>query len=291
MKPAQFDYVRAQSLEHAVSALAAAQGDGKLLAGGQSLVPMLNFRLLRPAVVIDINSIAELAFVEEAPNALRVGALTRHRVMETSPLVASHFPVIGAAMTHVAHLAVRNRGTVGGSLSHADPAAELPMLALLLDAKIKTAGQEGPRTIAAADFFVGALTTALDETEIVYEIELPKLPPNSGWAFEEVARRSGDFALAAVAAIITLSGQKIATARIAMTGVGDTPLRATAAEALLRGESFDSDAIERAAQAARAAATPDSDLHASADYRRHLVHVLTRRVIRTAWRRALGEPA
>src|SRR4249919_281589 len=196
MKPAAFEYVVANSIEQAVAALAQAGGDAKILAGGQSLVPMLNFRLLRPAILIDINRIPGLSFIEDAGDAVKIGALTRHHQIETSPVIAKHFPVLSCAMTHVAHLTIRNRGTIGGSLAHGDPAAELPMMALLLDAELHIASVAGARTTAACDFFLDALTVDLAAGEIVTEIVLPKLPPRTGWGFEEVARRSGDFALA-----------------------------------------------------------------------------------------------
>ena len=286
MKPAAFDYVIADSIDMAVASLAEGGGDAKIIAGGQSLVPMLNFRLLRPSVLIDINRIGDLAFIEEAGKKIRVGALTRHYQLETSPVIARHLPVLASAMTHVAHLAIRNRGTIGGSLSHADPAAELPMMALLLDAELHIASASGKRTIAARDFFVGALTVDLARDDIVTEIVLPKLPPKTGWGFEEVARRSGDFALAAAAATLTLSAGVISEARIALTGVGATPVRAAEAEALLVGQALEPGLIDRIIDAVRAAIEPDTDLHASSDYRRHLGGVLAGRAVSAAWRRA-----
>ena len=286
MKPAAFDYVIADSIDMAVASLAEGGGDAKIIAGGQSLVPMLNFRLLRPSVLIDINRIGDLAFIEEAGKTIRVGALTRHYQLETSPVIARHLPVLASAMTHVAHLAIRNRGTIGGSLSHADPAAELPMMALLLDAELHIASASGKRTIAARDFFVGALTVDLARDDIVTEIVLPKLPPKTGWGFEEVARRSGDFALAAVAATLTLSAGVISQARIALTGVGATPVRAAEAEVLLVGQALEPGLIDRIMDAVRAAIEPDTDLHASSDYRRHLGGVLAGRAVSAAWRRA-----
>ena len=286
MKPAAFDYVIADSIDMAVASLADGGGDAKIIAGGQSLVPMLNFRLLRPSVLIDINRIGDLAFIEEAGKKIRVGALTRHYQLETSPVIARHLPVLASAMTHVAHLAIRNRGTIGGSLSHADPAAELPMMALLLDAELHIASASGKRTIAARDFFVGALTVDLARDDIVTEIVLPKLPPKTGWGFEEVARRSGDFALAAAAATLTLSAGVISQARIALTGVGATPVRAAEAEALLVGQALEPGLIDRIIDAVRAAIEPDTDLHASSDYRRHLAGVLAGRAVSAAWRSA-----
>jgi carbon-monoxide dehydrogenase medium subunit len=286
MKPAAFDYVIADSIDMAVASLADGGGDAKIIAGGQSLVPMLNFRLLRPSVLIDINRIGDLAFIEEAGKKIRIGALTRHYQLETSPVIARHLPVLASAMTHVAHLAIRNRGTIGGSLSHADPAAELPMMALLLDAELLIASASGKRTIAARDFFVGALTVDLARDDIVTEIVLPKLPRKTGWGFEEVARRSGDFALAAAAATLTLSAGVISQARIALTGVGATPVRAAEAEALLVGQALEPGLIDGIIDAVRAAIEPDTDLHASSDYRRHLGGVLAGRAVSAAWRRA-----
>jgi carbon-monoxide dehydrogenase medium subunit len=289
MKPAAFDYVVAESIEAAVAALAAAGGEAKILAGGQSLVPMLNFRLLRPSVLVDINRISNLAFIEERANAIVVGALTRHHRLETSPVIARYLPMVTEAMRHVAHLAIRNRGTIGGSLSHADPAAELPMLALLLDATVHVISPNGERTIAARDFFLGPLTVDLSPDEMVTRIALPNLPPTTGWGFTEVARRSGDFALAGVAATLTLRDGSIAEARVAMIGVDETAKRASEAEALLAGRTLTPDLIETAVAAVRAGVNPPTDLHASSDYRRHLIGVLAGRALTDAWRRARGE--
>jgi CO/xanthine dehydrogenase FAD-binding subunit len=286
MKPAAFDYIAADSIAVAVEALAAAGDDGKIIAGGQSLVPMLNFRMLRPSILVDINRIAGLDAIEETSQAIRIGALTRHYQLETSPLVARHLPVLSCAMTHVAHLAIRNRGTIGGSLAHADPAAELPMMALLLDAELRIASGCGERTVAAHDFFLGALTVDLAASEIITGIVLPKLPPRTGWGFEEVARRHGDFALAAVAATLTVSDGAIKQARIALTGVGPTALRVAEAERLLIGHPLEPDLVSRAVEAVRATIEPETDLHASSDYRRHLAGVLTGRALTAAWRRA-----
>ena len=291
MKPAAFEYVVVDSVTRAIAALSEAAGEAKILAGGQSLVPMLNFRLVKPAILVDINRIPDLAFIEEKDNEIRVGALTRHHQLEMSLVIARHLPVLGAAMTHVAHLAIRNRGTIGGSLSHADPAAELPMIALLLDAKLHIVSSRGKRMVAASDFFHDALTVDLAEDEMVTEIHVPKLPPKTGWGFEEVARRAGDFALAAVAATVTVSDQRIAEARITLTGVGRTPVRAKKAEALVLGEKVEAKLTERVIEAVRAEIAPETDLHASSDYRRHLAGVLTGRAVNTAWKRAAEDVA
>jgi CO/xanthine dehydrogenase FAD-binding subunit len=286
MKPAAFEYVVANSIEQAVAALAQAGGDAKILAGGQSLVPMLNFRLLHPAILVDINRIPGLAFIEDAGDAVKIGALTRHHQIETSPVIAKHLPVLSCAMTHVAHLAIRNRGTIGGSLSHADPAAELPMMALLLDAELHIVSDKGMRTRKARGFFRDALIVDLAEDELLTEIHVPKLPPQTGWGFDEVARRAGDFALAAVAATVSVSGGAMKEARIALTGVGQTPMRASEAEALLVGQKLEAKLMARVIEAVRAAIKPETDLHASSDYRRQLAGTLVGRALAAALQRA-----
>jgi CO/xanthine dehydrogenase FAD-binding subunit len=288
MKPAAFDYMAAETLDDAISALARAGGDGKVLAGGQSLVPMLNFRLVRPSILIDINRIRDLGYVDATGDVIRIGALTRHHSLETSPIIKAHLPVMTAAMQHVAHLAVRNRGTIGGSLSHADPAAELPMMAVLLDGKIGIRSLHGRRMVDARRFFTGSLITDLKHDEIVTDVEFPRLLPNTGWAFEEIARRAGDFALAAVGVTISVRDGKADRVRIGMMGVGETPLRAPEAEDLLAGNAIDAQALEAAASTIEMAVEPNTDLHASADYRRFLVGALARRAISVAWTRACG---
>ncbi|MFM9883775.1 MAG: FAD binding domain-containing protein [Burkholderiales bacterium] len=288
MKPPPFKYVAARTLEEAIEALARADGDGKVLAGGQSLVPMLNFRLLEPAWLVDINRIPALDGIRDEGGSVRIGALTRHKTTESAALIAEQFPIVAAAMSHVAHFGVRNRGTIGGSLSHADPAAELPMLAMLLDAMITTKSDKGSRIIAAKEFFLGTLATALAPTEIVTEIAFPKLPAGTGWSFEEVSRRPGDFAVAAVAVTIAQQAGRCTDARIALAGVGATPMRVAKAERSLVGQSISADLARAAAQIVRDDCAPQSDLHGSADYRRHLVGHLTARGIETATRRSAG---
>jgi CO/xanthine dehydrogenase FAD-binding subunit len=286
MKPAPFDYIAATSVDMAAAALADGGDDAKIIAGGQSLVPLLNFRLLRPSILIDINRIDSLAFISETATDIRVGALTRHYQLETSPVIARHLPVLSCAMTHVAHLAIRNRGTIGGSLAHGDPAAELPMMALLLDAELHIGSVAAARITAARDFFLDALTVDLNAGEIVTEIALPKLPPQTGWGFAEVSRRRGDFALAAAAATLAVAAGAIVEARIALSGIGRTAVRAATAESLLVGHALEPPLVSQAIEAVRAAIGPDTDLHASADYRRHLAGVLTGRALAAAWRRA-----
>src|SRR5262245_60869860 len=286
MKPAAFEYVAAHTLEDAIAALAAGGGGAKIIAGGQSLVPMLNFRLLRPAIRVDIKRIPGFAYIEEDQSAIRIGALTTHRQLEISPVIARLLPVLSHAMTHVAHLAIRNRGTIGGSLSHADPAAELPMLTLLLDGEFAIASRAGRRTVRARNFFLDALTVDLADDDVITEIVLPKLPADTGWGFEEVARRAGDFALAAVAVTITPSRGTIAQARISVTGMGSTPVRAAAAEALLAGHVLDQTLRDDVIAAVRDSVNPNSDLHASAAYRGHWAGVRAGRAVSAAWARA-----
>lgn len=285
MKPSVFDYACPDSVDEAV-ALLAANPDAKVIAGGQSLMPMLNFRVVRPSMLVDIGRLLELDYLRETEDGLRVGALTRHRTTETSPLVARMFPIIAEAMRHVAHVAIRNRGTIGGSLSHADPAAELPMLAILLDARIVTRSAAGGRVIEARDFFVGSLSNALEEDEIVVHIDFPRLLAGTGWAFEEFARRAGDFALASVAVLLERDQANcVRHPRIAMMGVGETPLRIPAAEDLLRGQPWSEELMQAAVRAACDPLQPNADLHASPDYRRHLAAVLAERALRDAWSR------
>lgn len=286
MKPPAFEYLAASSVDEAVAVLAAHEGEAKIIAGGQSLVPMLNFRLLAPSVLVDINRIPELSGIEADGEDLRVGALTRHHALETSELVRERLPVLAEAMKHVAHLAIRNRGTIGGSLAHADPAAELPMMAVLLEARITVAGPDGSHEIDAADLFEAALSTTLGEDQMVTAVRFPALPAGHGWGFEEVAQRAGDFALAAAAAIVTRRGESCGEVRLALMGVGETPLRITDAEKLLSGRALDAAALDDVAAAVAGAIEPMSDLHASADYRRHLARVLSKRVLTQAWERA-----
>lgn len=284
MKPPPFDYRRCTTLEEALALLAQHGPEAKLLAGGQSLMPMLNFRLLRPALLVDIGRIAALEGITEDAHGLTIGALTRHRVLETDGRIATHFPVLAEAMAHVAHLAVRNRGTIGGSLSHADPAAELPMMTLLLDATLRLERQAGRREVAAAEFFLGSLTTALEPDEMLTAIHLPFLPPGAGWGFAEVAPRAGDFATAAASCVLTRRGGAVTTARIAVMGVHETALRLPSAEQALLGQG--PAAFATAARLAREAVEPNSDLRASGDLRRHLVEVQVARVLAAAWERA-----
>jgi carbon-monoxide dehydrogenase medium subunit len=281
MKPAQFDYVSPSTVDAAVEALVASNGEGKVLAGGQSLLPLLNFRMARPAVLVDLNGIKGLSYIEDRGDRIAVGALTRHRELEHSSLIASKLPVLSAAMRHVAHLAIRNRGTIGGSLSHADPAAELPMLATFYEAGISVQGPSGRRTIAPGEFFVDALTTCLEPEEIVVEVEFPVLNQD-GWAFEEIARRFGDFALASIAVSVRRGPSGLEAARVAVMGVADTPRRLRQAEEELVAMELDDRTPDRFSEIVVSLISPNDDLHASADYRKHLLAQLAKRALRTA---------
>jgi carbon-monoxide dehydrogenase medium subunit len=284
VKPPTFKYIAARDLVHALEVLAQAGGNAKILAGGQSLMPMLNFRLVNPTILLDINRIAGLDRIVEQPDRLTMGALVRHRTTATDRTVMARFPVLTHAMTHVAHHTIRNRGTFVGSLCHADPAAEMPMMALLLNAEIEIASTTGVRRVTATDFFLGPLTTALEPHELVTSVDLPFIDPATGWGFEEFARRHGDYALSAVAVTMSRSDGRAHDVRIAAMGVADTPLRLPAAEAVLNGN--DISVLPAVVDAIRAAVEPNTDLHASSDYRRHLVGVLASRALGTAWNRA-----
>ena len=269
-----------------MSALAAAGSDGKIIAGGQSLMPMINFRLVRPAVLVDINGIPGLDRIEDRGDRLRLGALVRHRMTASDAAIARDIPVLHAAIQNVAHLTVRNRGTFCGSVCHADPAAEMPMMALLLDGVVRIAGPSGERAIAVGDFLTGSLTNALDPEEMVTAIDIAKPAPGTGWGFAEFARRHGDYALAAVTVLIERVDGAARNVRIAVMGVGEIASRVGSAEAALEGREPTAAVIAEAVAALRSAIEPMSDLSASADYRRHLAGTLAAKVIAQAWERA-----
>ena len=289
MKPPPFRYVAADSLDEAVAALAEHGDEAKLLAGGQSLIPMMNFRLARPAVLIDLNRLVDLQYVERSESGgLRVGAMTRQSVLERQPLVAELAPLVTETVPYVAHPQIRNRGTVGGNLAHADPASELPAVALALGARFRTRGPGGERWLAAEEFFTGLLTTALASDELLVEVEFPGATARTGYAFEELARRHGDYAQVGVAVVLKLDENgRCSDARIVYLSVGDTPLAAREAAARLVGEVPDRQTIsEAAALAAEREIDPSGDIHASAAYKRHLTRVLTERALVRAGERA-----
>ena len=285
MKPPPFAYHAPTQLDEALALLERYGDDAKVLAGGQSLIPLLNFRLSYPSALIDINRVADLSYLRQENGQVRIGALTRQRTVEFSELVRRQLPLLYEATTLVGHLPIRTRGTIGGSLAHADPAAEYPTVALVLDAELILQGPSGQRSISAEEFFVSYLTTALAPNEIVTAIRFSPTPPTSGWAFEEVARRHGDFALVGVAGVIDAEGEQCRTARLAAAGVGPTPIRLRAAEDILVQEGVTEQSIQRAAAKAAELVEPDSDIHASVDFRRHLTEVLTRRAIQRALER------
>ncbi len=288
MKPPRFDYADPRTLGEAVALLEQHEGEAKLLSGGQSLVPLLNMRLARPAILVDLAKVGGLDHVREERGALAVGAMTRQRSVELSPVVKTRHPMLHAATLHIAHPQNRNQGTVGGSLAHADPAAELPALALVLDAEMRAVGPRGERTIRAADFFVTYLTTALEPAEILVETRFPMLPARTGWSVTELARRHGDFALAGVMTTIALDGGgRCTAARLVLFGVGATAIRAPKAEQMLVGERPEGALLERVGRtASEEIDEPLSDVHASAEYRRDLARVLSRRALAEAAARA-----
>ena len=290
MKPAPFAYHRPETVDEALALLAAHGPGTKPLAGGQSLIPAMNFRLARPAVLVDLNRIAALASVREETDALRIGAMTRQRTVERDPLVRRRAPLLAEALPHVAHAQIRNRGTLGGSVAHADPAGEIPAVLLALEARFDLRGPGGTRTVPAERFFTGLFETALAPAELLIEIAIPAMRARTGWAFLEVARRHGDYALAGVAATLTLDDAgRCREARIALLGVGEGPVLARRAAKSLAGEA-PTDKLLREAAAAAAAKDidPPGDIHASAAYRRQLVAVLTRRALERAVARASG---
>lgn len=292
MKPAPFDYHAPTRLEDALQLLAEHGSDAKPLAGGQSLVPAMNFRLAQPAVLVDLNGVAKLAHVTwERDGGLRLGAMTRQRVLERDRLVADQAPLLAEAAPHIAHEQIRNRGTIGGSLAHADPASELPAVMVALGARFRVRSLAGERWVPAADFFVGLFTTVLEPGELLVEVEVPPRPVGAGWGFEEAARRHGDYALAGVAAQVELAGDgRCSEARVVLFGVGEGPTSSPAARDALLGVKATDAVVRAAAAAVERDIEPSSDIHASAAYRRHLAQVLTRRALSRAFARA-GAPA
>lgn len=288
MKPAVFDYQSPTSVAEAVQMLAEPPDDGdvKVLAGGQSLVPLLSLRLAAPSRLVDINRVDGLDGISEEGGVLTLGALVRQRTAEHSDVVARACPLMAAALPYIGHTAIRNRGTIGGSIAHADSAAELPTVAMCLDAELVAQGPGGERTIPAAEFFTGFFSTALAEDEILTAVRIRSAAAGTGAAYEEVARRHGDFAMTGVAAVVRLDGDTVAEARIAISGVDALPVRASKAEAALVGQSLDDATVAGAAEAAIADLNPSADLHGSSAYRKHLAGVLIRKAVRSAADRA-----
>jgi len=283
MKPAPFTYAAPTTLDEAISLLTEHGDTVKLLAGGQSLMPMLNLRLARPQYVIDLNRIPGLDYIAERQEALAVGALTRQRSLERSPSVLQDYPLLYEATTLIGHRAIRNRGTVGGSIAHADPAAELPAVLVAYGGSVQVQGPRGTRQIAATDFFHTYFTTALEPDEILTEVRFPRPPAGTGWCFMEESRRHGDFAMVGVAVLLTLDTARQCThVAVVLCGVGSVPHHVAAAPTVLLGHPVDAARLRAVAQAAAAEIEPESDLHASAEFRRHLSTVLIQRAVHQA---------
>lgn len=287
MKPPKFDYFAPDSIDSALALISEHGADARFLAGGQSLVPMMNFRVATPSALIDLNGIAGLRGIRVDENGdLHIGAMTRTREIEMDSTIAAANPLLHAAAPSIAHIQIRNRGTIGGSLAHADPAAELPGIILVCDAEINLVGSGGPRCIAAGDFFQGIFSTALQDGEMISEIVFPPWPAARCWAFQEISRREGDFAMVGIAGWFDLDETgRISAAGLAAIGAGDTPLRLPSAEAALKGQVPGDTIFADAAGAAVDDLQPGSDIHASAEYRREVGGVLVERVLKIAWQR------
>jgi aerobic carbon-monoxide dehydrogenase medium subunit len=282
MKLPPFEYACPTSVSEAVALLASHEGDAKPLAGGQSLVPMMAFRVASPSLVVDLRKLTELRHIKISDDGVTLGAMVRWRdILEDARLKTAQ-PLLVAAVEHVAHYQIRNRGTVGGSIAHADPAAEMPGIVLTCDAKIAVEGKSGARVIDAADFFEGPLMTALKPDEIITEIRLPVWPAKRRFGFQEFARRKGDFALAAAALFYDIDGGKARNAHVGALGVGDTPLRLPAVEQVLNGSAIDEATITKAEVTASASVDPNDDIHASGAYRKALIGVMVERALRAA---------
>jgi carbon-monoxide dehydrogenase medium subunit len=282
MKLPSFDYACPATIAEAIALLTAHRGEAKPIAGGQSLVPMLAFRLTVPTLLVDLRKLSELRHIKVADTGVTLGAMVRWRDILNEPRLRQAHPLLVAAVEHIAHYQIRNRGTVGGSLAHADPAAELPGIAVTCDADIVAQGSAGPRVIAAPDFFRGTLMTALRSDEIVIEIRFPAWPRQRRYGFREFARRRGDFALAAAAVTFEEAQQKFRNVRVGAIGIGDRPMRLKPAERALEGGVITDAAIAGCAAAASSAVDPPDDIHASGDYRKTLIGVMVERALRDA---------
>ena len=291
MKPAPFEYYAPTTIEEALVHLAEHGYDAKALAGGQSLIPMLNFRLAQPSVLVDLNNISELFYIRPDENGgLLLGAMTRQSQVEHDALVAERAPLVHEVMPQIAYPAIRTRGTFGGSLAHADPSAELVAVSMTLNGRFRLRSQAGERWVPADEFFVGLFTTVLEPDELLVEVALPAMPPRSGGAFLQITRRHHDFCIAGVAVLVTLDDKdQCKQARLVFLSVGDGPVNARQAAEMLIGQAPTPEAIRAAAEkAASDEIDPGSDIHASAEYRRHLAKVLALRVLTQAFDRARG---
>lgn len=285
MKPSRFQYCAPRLLDEALELLGKCGPDAKVLAGGQSLMPLLNMRLAGPMYLIDINHLSELNYIIARDDYLAIGAVTRQRHIERSELVQRQHPLIVEVVQHIGHVQIRNRGTVAGSIAHADPAAELPALLACLHGEVVVRSVSGERIIKAGELFRDYLTTALEPHELLTEVRFPWLPPQAGWAFMEFARRSGDYALAGAVAVLTsTSDGRCLSAQMSYLGISVTPVRASAVEDILIGTALDDETLNTAAQAASHAVSDElNDIHATPAYRRSLTAELTKRVLKAAW--------
>lgn len=289
MKPPPFEYYNPTTVDEALSLLAEHGYDAKPLAGGQSLIPIMNFRLAQPAVLVDLNNISELSYIQpDDRGGLRLGAMTRHHQVEHDPLIAERAPLIFEAMPKIATSQIRSRGTFGGSIAHADPSAELVAVSVALGGRFRLRSQSGEREASASEFFLGMFSTLLEPEELLVEATFPAMPPRTGWALMEVARRPHDFALVGVAVVMSLDDQeRCQDTRIVFLSVGDGPVTAHRAAETLKGQVPTPELMRAAAETAAADdIDPSSDIHASAAYRRHLVKVLTRQALELAFERA-----
>jgi CO/xanthine dehydrogenase FAD-binding subunit len=290
MKPAAFEYFAPVELAEVLDLLAQYGDEAKILAGGQSLMPLMNMRLARPHVVIDINQITDLAYITPGVDgALAIGALTRQRAIERSSIVHERNPLLAAAMPFIGHFQIRNRGTMGGSIVHADPAAELPALSLALEAEFVLQSATQQRVLSASEFFLTYLTTAIEPVEMLIELRLPPWNPQWRWGIQEVCRREGDFALVGAVALLQLEEDGVCqAARLTMFGVGGTPVRLQTAEELLSDRPVDDGVLTEMAKVVSARLEPDADIHASAEYRKEVGGVVARRAVETALGRMRG---
>jgi CO/xanthine dehydrogenase FAD-binding subunit len=289
MKPPRFEYVAPQKTDEVVALLSQHGDRAKVLAGGQSLVPLLNFRLTQPEVLVDVNRVGELTYVRPFDSGIAFGAMTRQHTVERSDAVRVKLPIVAEACRLIGHLPIRHRGTIGGSLAHADPASELPAVMVALEAEMTAVRRDGRRTLPAEQFFTGIFTTALAPDELLTEVRVPGPPPRTGSAFIEIARRAGDFAMVGVAALVTLDeAGLVSRARLALCGAAPTPLRAREAERALVGERPEGRVLDEAAERMAMATDPPGDIHASAAFRKKLARHVGRQAIELAVRRAGG---
>lgn len=278
MIPARFDYDVAESVDHALELLSEGGGETKLLAGGQSLIPALRLRIARPAKLADLGRLTDLAYVRDGGTHVAIGAMTRHAAVAADPLLAEHCPIVSSTATQIGDPQVRHRGTIGGTLSHGDPASDMPAVVLALGADLVARGTGGERVVPAAEFFTGVFQTALAPDEILVEVRVPKLAASTGWAYLKANRRAQDWATVGVAALVHRDDGKVAGASIGLVNMGGTPLRARAAEDALAGGASVADAASAVAEGT----DPPSDLAGSAEYRAHLAQVITRRALEQA---------